>query len=118
MHVTTVASIESRTGGVEVVRFTGEVDLNVVPDVQKQMSVVYRKGPKLLVVDLSAVSYMDSSGLAVLVEARSWCVRNSCALRLAALSGYLVDVFQIAHLDQVFKIYDDLDRALEAPPSS
>ena len=52
------------------------------------------------------------------MEARSWCVRNSCALRLAALSGYLLDVFQIAHLDQVFEIHDDLDRALEAPPSS
>lgn len=116
--MTTVSSIKNQTEGVEVVRLTGEVDLNVVPEVQKHMSVIYGKKPKLLVVDLSGVDYMDSSGLAVLVEARNWCVRNKCKLRLAALSGYLLDVFQIAHLDQVFEIHDDLERALEASPSS
>lgn len=67
-----------------------------------------------LIVDLSQVTYIDSSGIASLVEAYQIARKQDTALVLAAVSPAALRVMQLARLDRVFTIRDSVDDALAA----
>ena len=52
-----------------VLPLDGEIDLHVSPEVAEELRSMVAKKPKVLVIDLAKVTYLDSSGLAVLIEA-------------------------------------------------
>lgn len=56
-------------GGVSVVRVVGEIDIATVDSVRAAVATAMERGPTRLVIDMAAVSFMDSSGIAVLIEA-------------------------------------------------
>ena len=58
------------------------------------------------------VSYIDSSGLAVLIEAMQKVEKYGGKFALAGLQENVKPIFEIARLDQVFHIYPDVDSAL------
>ena len=62
----------------------GEVDLASSPALRTRLNQIIAESPKKLVMDLSRVPYMDSSGVATLVEALQQCRRQSTVLLLAA----------------------------------
>ncbi len=70
--------------------------------------------PGRLIIDLSQVPYMDSSGVATLVEAMQIARRNKTELILCALPSKVFSIFEIARLDMVFKIVDTLEEAKSA----
>ena len=70
--------------------------------------------PDRLVVDLSGVSYIDSSGLAVLIEAMQNVEAYGGRFFLAGLQEKVRPIFEIARLDQVFIIFPHVDAALAA----
>ena len=72
------------------------------------------KKPKTLVVDLSRVSYIDSSGLAALIGAMQNVQEYGGKFALAGLQETVRAIFEIARLDQVFRIFPDVDAALAA----
>jgi len=63
------------------------------------------------VVDLSGVNYMDSSGVATLVEAMQISRRQSTKLVLCSLQDKVRSVFEIARLDRVFEIAPNVEVA-------
>ena len=71
-------------------------------------------GKKNILVDLSAVSYIDSSGVASLVEALQASRKNGTELALAAASEAALRVLELARLDKVFTMYDTVDDGLNA----
>ena len=101
----------------EVLRLSGEIDLNERPHVAAQLDpLITRKLPKI-VIDLADVSYVDSSGLALFIDALQRVQAYGGQLVLSALRDNVKMVFEIARLDQVFKIYPtqgDAVRALAA----
>jgi len=64
--------------------------------------------------DLSAVTYIDSSGIASLAEALQRATGRGTGLRLVAVSPQALRVFELARLDKVFSIHPDIDAALAA----
>jgi len=70
--------------------------------------------PARLVVDLSEVSYIDSSGLAVLIEAMQNVEANGGKFFLVGLQENVRAIFEIARLDQIFVIFPHVDAALAA----
>jgi len=97
------------------VKLEGEVDMGSSGKVWDEISsYIEGKKPKAkaAVVDLSGVSYMDSSGIATLVRAWQAMQKNGGKLRLAALSAPVKDVFELAHVNEIFDIYDSLEEAL------
>ncbi len=94
-----------------VIRLTGDVDLEHCVAVRKLLLDGVARGRDLLV-DLSRVTYLDSSGIASLVEALQVARKNGTALRLFSLSVQALRVFELARLDKVFAIHPDLDDAL------
>lgn len=95
-----------------VLPLEGEIDLHISPRISASLAAIVAEKPKKLVVDLSKVSYIDSSGLAVLIEAMQKVEKYGGRFALAGLQENVKPIFEIARLDQVFRIYPDVDSAL------
>jgi anti-sigma B factor antagonist len=99
-----------------VVRLDGEVDLDRSPAIRKVLlDCIARKMDVL--VDLSQVEYIDSSGIASLVEGLQAANGNGTGFGLISVSGQVQRVMELARLDKVFAIHDDLDAALASVAS-
>jgi len=97
-----------------VLPLEGEIDLHVSPEVAASLRTMIAKKPKNLVVDLSRVTYMDSSGLAVLIEGMQKVQEYGGKFALAGVQESVTHILEIARLDQVFQIFPDVDSALAA----
>lgn len=97
-----------------LLKLKGDVDLNSSSQVRGALGEAFRqggKGTRALFVDLSQVRYMDSSGIATLVEAMQNCMKQGSRLRLVDLSPAVRDVFELARLAGVFEIFGSLSEA-------
>lgn len=97
-----------------VVPLEGEIDLHVSPQIGSRLATIIQGKPKKLIVDLSQVTYIDSSGLAVLIEAMQNVGGYGGSFALTGLQDGVRPIFEIARLDQVFRIYPDTAAALAA----
>jgi anti-sigma B factor antagonist len=97
-----------------VLPLEGEIDLHVSPRISASLGAMIEEKPKHLVVDLSQVTYIDSSGLAVLIEAMQNVAVYGGKFALTGLQENVRPIFEIARLDQVFRIFPDVDSALSA----
>ncbi len=97
--------------GAVIVALEGDVDLQSSPDARKVLlECVGRKKPVL--VDLSGVGYIDSSGVASLVESLQTARKSGSNLILVAVSEGALRVLQLARLDKVFTICDSIEDGL------
>jgi anti-sigma B factor antagonist len=97
-----------------VLRLKGDVDMNTSPDVRSAIADVFKQnapGMKALLIDLSQVRYMDSSGIATLVEGMQNCLKTGMRLRLFELSPPVRDVFELARLSSVFEVFLTINEA-------
>ena len=98
-----------------VLPLEGEIDLHVSPRVAESLRTLTEKKPERLVVDLSRVTYIDSSGLAALIEGMQNVEAYGGKFVLAGVQENVRPIFEIARLDQVFIIFPHVDAALAAP---
>ena len=70
--------------------------------------------PPRVILDLSKVTFVDSSGLGAIVNAKK-ALAPATHLDLCTLSGAVDKVFKVTHMDSVFDIYPSLDQALSGP---
>ena len=103
----------SEKQGASIVAFTGEVDLESSPAAREILLKCLESTSKVIV-DLSEVSYIDSSGVASLVEALQAAKKNGSQFSLAAASEPTRRVLELARLDKVFTMYDSVDEGLNA----
>ena len=97
-----------------VLPLEGEIDLHVSPTVTASLNIMIEKKPKQLVVDLSRVTYIDSAGLAAFIEGMQKVEGYGGRFALAGLQETVRSIFEISRLDQVFRIFPDVDAALAA----
>lgn len=97
--------------GTVVVTLAGEIDLQHSPSVRKHlMELMFDRRDVL--VDMAKVAYIDSSGIASLVEAYQMARKNTTRFVLVAVSLPALRVLQLARLDKVFTLADTMDAAL------
>ena len=108
-------SVTSRQSGDRtVVRVAGEIDVYTAPALREELAAQLDAGRTDLVVDLADVSFMDSTGLGVLVGALKRVRTTGGDLRLVIDQEKVLKVFRITALTQVFEIHASLDEALAA----
>jgi len=106
---------ETLEGGVVVVTPVGDIDMSRSPDLRHVIQSQFdAPGIRKMVVDLDEVGYMDSSGLATLVEAMRTSRNRAVTLVLASLSPRVRSLFEIAKLDTVFEISPSREGAIGA----
>lgn len=98
--------------GATIVSPVGDVDLTASPVLRNELKKIHTTKPQRLVVDLEHVSYMDSSGVATLVEAMQIARKNGTKLVLCGMQARVRSIFEIARLDTVFTIVPDAAAAL------
>lgn len=98
--------------GYSVVYLDGDVDLSCSPDARKVILDCLQRQLHLLV-DLSRVSYIDSSGVASLVEGYQVSRKKNLKFALVGVSENAMNVLKLARLDQVFPIYESADSVFE-----
>lgn len=104
---------ESRDGAT-ILRPDGDIDLSHSPTLRNDIRKAIDEKAAKLIIDLAGVSYMDSSGVATLVEAMQLSRKANSKLVLCALTDRVHSIFEIARLDQFFTICTTLDEALSA----
>ncbi len=98
-------------GGLQIVAFEGDVDLENSPAARAVLLEAVERGSGVLV-DLSGVGYMDSSGVASLVEAYQESKKRGARFALVAVNPPALRVLELARLDRVFTIHASLEEAL------
>lgn len=88
-----------------IVEVAGDVDLSVSAAFQQALLQILDKKPKRVIINLQAVPYMDSSGVASLVKMLARARKSEASLRLVGLSDRVRSVFEITRLDGVFEIF-------------
>ena len=100
--------------GFSVIEIEGEVDMYSSPEVRSEIISLTKNKTAIIVVDLEKVSYMDSSGLATLVEGLQLAGQYKGNIKLINLREEVLEVFELTRLDHIFEIYDSMDSALES----
>lgn len=98
--------------GVAVVAPVGDLGTHEAPALRQSLKEAAEKRPGRVVVDLSGVSYMATSGLATLVEALRIAKDAKSRLVLCGMQPRVKAVFEISRLTNVFTIVDTKDAAM------
>jgi len=98
--------------GATVIAFQGDVDLQSSPEARKALLEAVGRGAGVLV-DLSGVEYIDSSGVASLVESYQKARKQNQGYVLVSVSEGARRVLELARLDKVFTLCDTVSDGLE-----
>ena len=91
----------------------GEININTSPQLRKSFEDLIKSGSKKIIIDFSSVLYIDSSGLATLIELFQRLKKTDGKLRICNMSERVRNVFEVTKLHKLFEIYDNRDLALE-----
>lgn len=89
-------------------------DYTVCPDVQRALAPCVDACPRVLLLDLSGVEFMDSSAIGTLITMRNRLLPAGGGVALCSLGEGVAKVFRIADLGRIFAIHDDVAAALAA----
>jgi anti-sigma B factor antagonist len=99
--------------GSTIIDVTGDIDMRTSPALRKTMLESLKKTPRL-VVNMREVRYVDSSGIASLVEVFKEARDTKKRLVLFGLNATVHDVLQLTRLDKIFEIRKTEEEALQA----
>jgi anti-sigma B factor antagonist len=100
---------QTKTG---ILALEGDIDLHRSPEVKETLEpLIAQKVPRILL-DLTAVTYIDSSGLATMIETLQRIQSYGGKFAMFGLRESVRTVFEIARLDQIFKLFSDEAEAL------
>ena len=94
-----------------LIRVTGDIDYSRSPGLRLQLIELLAENPDRLVIDLTSVDYMDSSGVATLVETLQTQRKAKRKLVLCNLQPKVKGIFEISKLDTVFTIAENEEAA-------
>src|SRR5690625_937490 len=91
-----------------IVHVSGEVDIYTTPDLQKQLMEVTKQKGQAVVVDLSEVNYMDSTGIGVFISTLKTTNENDSHLKLVNLQSQVMRLFDITGLNEIIEIQPEI----------
>ncbi len=98
-----------------VLSLEGQIDLHVSPKVAASIDEIIKDRPARLVIDVSRVNYIDSSGLAVLINGMRDVEDYGGIFILAGVQEEVRPILETARLEKFFLIFPSVDEALAAP---
>jgi len=93
-----------KAGSSVVVQVNGDVTIQTSTQLRKHLKPLFESEMDKIQVKLDGVSFMDSSGIATLVEGLQWSKKSEGKFILSGLTETVRDVFELAKLDTIFEI--------------
>ena len=97
----------------EVLTVTGEIDMATAPRFRQRLLAVISTGVQNVVIDLSGVDFIDSTGLGVLLGAAKRVRGAGGDIRLVMAGSRLTDLIEITRLDRVMDVFESVSAATE-----
>ena len=101
-------------GAAKVVEVDGEVDLGTSPDLRRTLFESLSTARKLAL-NLAAIRYIDSSGIATLIEVLKRSQNLKKEFVLFGLSPAVLEVFRLTHVIRIFQVFQTEQEALGTP---
>lgn len=106
-------SIE-RDGEISVLKLSGEIDLHASPQLRELLLKASGNGTQALLIDFSAVEYIDSSGLATFIEYLRGGNGKTRKMAFCALQPKVRMVFELVRLHELFTLCPTLEEGRKA----
>jgi anti-sigma B factor antagonist len=107
----TLESVPGRVAGSRVLRLTGPLILSGVFEFQNTLR---NDPPPALILDLTAVPYMDSAGMGAIINYFVSCQRASRKLVVAGVNGRVLELFKMTKVDALLTIVPTVADAEQA----
>ena len=101
----------TRSDGYDVLAVDGELDIATAPRMIAALNEALADMDVPLVVDLSTVLFMDSTGLALLINARRRALRSGYGFAIVCPEGPIARVFEIADMMESLRVFPDRESA-------
>jgi len=107
-------TVEQRPGGL-VIQLVGELGLPPHTDkLQSELVQIYRSRPKVLVFDMSRLTFVSSLGIGIFADANRTLRKNSGRLKLCCVQPKVMEVFERTRMTAIFEFIDKIEDAF--PP--
>ncbi len=104
--------VAEKKPGVYIVSLDGELDMSTSPQVRNVLLPLFKSNPRHIIVDLSGVPYVDSSGIATFVEGLQFSRKGEVRFSLAGATPSVEAVFELAYLKEVFEMVSGVEQLL------
>lgn len=105
---------QSEISGTALIEVEGDIDLFQSRALREAIADLIAAGKSRLIIDLAGVAYIDSSGLGVLISARTQLKKAGGDLKISRITDSVRNVVTLTRLNQLLDFYDDIDEALAA----
>lgn len=105
---------KQETGKATTFKLTGEIDLHASPDLRAHLRTCVQGKTCLLLLDFTEVTYIDSSGLATLIEYVRECSAFGGKLALFGLQKKVRTIFDLVRLNELFVLSNTAEEAVLA----
>jgi len=102
------------TDNILIIELDGELSIFFKEDVEKLVLDSIEQDIYKFVFDMSKVSYIDSSGLSILILAGNTAFKNGQKVRIVSPTAQVKYVIDIARIGQILSYYDDVDSAIKS----
>ena len=110
----TLDSMRKHLNGAIILSIQGEVDLANAASLRTALTSAIGTGTRLIVVDLTSLRYIDSSGINVLLETNRNFAKDGCMLVIAVVPSMIQRTFKIVGLEQAIPIFPTVEAAVES----
>jgi anti-sigma B factor antagonist len=107
-----------KEGTAVIVDLQGRMAMGEVEDFRVKWAEAMATGSKQLIINLSKVTMMDSSGIGTMIRAHSAMTAAGGSIRVVGANTTVRQAFKVTRLDKVFAFYDDEASALAAAASA
>jgi len=105
--------VRSEDGGYQVCAVSGELDAYTAPDFRDALEAQLEEGHATIVVDMGGLSYLDSTGLGILVGTAKRCRQAGGDLAVVCNRDNLLKIFNISGTQEILNVVPSLQDALE-----
>jgi anti-sigma B factor antagonist len=105
---------EYTEGGVDVLRLAGEIDMHFAPGFRALLQAKAKRKCPALLVDLTEVNFIDSVGIAAILEYLRDATDSGARFCIGGLTPTLRTIFEVVGIGRVMPVYADAGKAKEA----
>ncbi|MCF7874127.1 MAG: STAS domain-containing protein [Candidatus Omnitrophica bacterium] len=104
---------EEKKEDIIIASISGEINIDTSPELRKAFDQYTDQGIKKVIIDCQNLAYIDSSGLATLIELLQRLKKENGELKICNLAEKVKSVFEVTKLDKLFDICLNQEQAVE-----